>query len=58
MERHFLVEVFEDGLMWHPMKTYNITATSPEAAEAIALEWADMEEVINPSAEVNEYFPE
>jgi len=58
MEKHFIVEVFEDGLMWHPIKTYNITATSEDAAMDIALEWAEMEDVINPSVEAREYFPD
>lgn len=58
MRRFFLVEVIENEDTFNPRTTYNIEATSKEAAEAIALEWAEMEGIENPSLEVSEYFPE
>jgi hypothetical protein len=58
MDKHFLVEVFEGMNFVEPKLTYNITATSQEAAISIALEWAEMEEIIEPSANAVEYFPD
>ena len=58
MDKHFLVEVFEDGMFEEPRLTYNITAMSQDSALEIALEWAEMEEIVNASATAFEYFPD